>query len=61
MLATRDSVFFAGEGVIGRIQGEALAFVPARDLPPGAWRSLAVDSDGILWVVGDAGILRIRL
>ena len=31
------------------------------DCPPGTWRSLAMDNDGMLWVVGDAGILRIQL
>jgi hypothetical protein len=60
MLATHDSVFLAGEGFIGRLEGETLALVPPQSFPPGTWRSLAKGDDGALWVVGDAAILRLR-
>jgi len=54
-----DLVAVAGEGLVGVIKAGQLFRVPARMLPVGTWRSAAFDSAGVLWAVGDPGIVRV--
>jgi len=54
-----DLVAVAGESLVGVIKAGQLFRVPARMLPVGTWRSAAFDSTGVLWAVGDPGIVRV--
>ena len=59
--AAGNAVYAAGEGFIAKLEGNTLAIVPSQHLPPGTWRSLALDQEGTLWAVGDAGIVRLNI
>jgi hypothetical protein len=59
LLAVKNTLYLAGESLVAKIEGETLSRLPPRNLPLGTWRGIAVDKQGSLWAVGDAGIVRL--